>query len=206
MATLSQRLGLKKPSSGDQFLVTDFYNNWGIVDNYPGIYTNSRTNINALSWGTAQTGMLAWDLTNSVMLQWNGSAFTQIWPNGTMFPRGMIHQAVGTSHSINSTNTIIWTDTCTVPASPRTLRIELFVPSITLASGVTTVTTFAHDHSGTQFANSSASMKAGQGGLIVVAYGTPVDISGTCDVKVHAFTDSATGTFDANATITITEI
>jgi hypothetical protein len=73
VATYSTYLNLKLNAGSDPFLLSDFINNWDILDTSPGVYIC--TSLTRPSWGTAQAGRKIF-MTDLEQTQfWNGSSW-----------------------------------------------------------------------------------------------------------------------------------
>jgi hypothetical protein len=73
LATYSTYLGLKLNSTTDPFLLSDFVNNWTILDGSPGVYVcTSSTRPN---WTSAQAGRLIFQTDYECLAFWTGTAW-----------------------------------------------------------------------------------------------------------------------------------
>ena len=212
MSTSSSKLGLTKPDAADTFTVTSFQTNYQLIDDSPGIYIGSTSAITSkvAAWGASQDGMRVWDTTTDTMYRWDWTGST-----GSLVlagPRGLISRQVDSSpHTVTNGTSPIWQPTFTAPISPRTLRAELFIPTVTsFTTGTLTVSLQLKDSAATIFIDKTytqATILPGQQGINIVGYGTPV-ATGTVSVEVRAFTDSSgnSATIGINSAVTVTEI
>ena len=76
MSTTSPRMGLKVPDGSDPFLRTDFVQNLGTQDNYPGNWICTSTT--RPSWGTQQTGMCITETDTRRTLLWTGTTWREM--------------------------------------------------------------------------------------------------------------------------------
>lgn len=75
MSLLTTRLGLKKPQDSDTFLVSDFDDNYDLIDSYPGVFIC--TSGTKPSWGASQTGQMIFCTDIRTVYEWTGSAFRE---------------------------------------------------------------------------------------------------------------------------------
>jgi hypothetical protein len=79
--TTTTRLGLKLFTGADTFHITDWDENSGILDLFPGIYicdSGSRPT----TWGPDQNGLWIWEADTKLVWEWNGSYFERLMPKG----------------------------------------------------------------------------------------------------------------------------
>lgn len=71
----TSKVGLTTNLENDPFLLTDFNNNWNILDSQPGIFPC--TSSTRPSWGAAQAGRSIMETDTFRMLTWSGSTWRE---------------------------------------------------------------------------------------------------------------------------------
>lgn len=102
MATFSTVLGLKLNSESDPFQLTDFIQNWGILDASPGTFICKSTS--RPTWTSAQSGRLIFMTDLKQLSFWNGSSWNDLRDSAPIFAGGAFinsHVNPGTTASYN---------------------------------------------------------------------------------------------------------
>lgn len=76
MSTTSQHLGLKINDGSDPFLLADFTNNWGLLDEFPGTWICTSTT--RPSWGAGQNGMMIVETDTRRNMLWTGTTWREM--------------------------------------------------------------------------------------------------------------------------------
>jgi hypothetical protein len=76
MSTTSQRLGLKINDGSDPFLRTDFVQNYGTLDQYPGNWICTSTT--RPNWGAGQAGMQITETDTRRNMLWTGTTWREM--------------------------------------------------------------------------------------------------------------------------------
>lgn len=128
MPTPTTHLGLEAPNTSDPFLTSGVDSNLNLLDQFPGTFIGSNTQINTevSSWGANQLGMFLWDTTNNVLWRWNGSSIVRAGP------LGRLAQVINTSGgNFTSTSPVVVVSTSvTIPISPRRIEVKAIVPQV----------------------------------------------------------------------------
>lgn len=102
MATFSTVLGLKLNAPSDPFQLSDFIQNWGILDASPGIFICTSTS--RPSWSAAQSGRLIFMSDLKQLSFWNGTTWNDLRDAAPVFAGGTFVNSVmnpGTTASRN---------------------------------------------------------------------------------------------------------
>lgn len=78
----TSRLALLRPLAGHGFSRTEYYDNLGIIDQFPGLFIC--TSSTRPTWGSAHNGMRIWETDRSLEWRWDGSAFVRVLPLGLL--------------------------------------------------------------------------------------------------------------------------
>jgi hypothetical protein len=102
MATFSTFLNLKLPQSSDPFLLSDFVNNWTILDGSPGVYVC--TNGSRPSWGASQAGRLIFMTDYKCLSYWTGTGWADARDAAPAFAAGaFLNTNIASSASVSFT-------------------------------------------------------------------------------------------------------
>lgn len=102
MATTSTVLGLKINAPSDPFQLSDFTNNWGILDASPGIFICTSTS--RPSWGSGQAGRLIFMTDIKQLSYFDGAAWNDLRDSAPVFFAGIAPgtaMAAGQTYSFN---------------------------------------------------------------------------------------------------------
>jgi len=149
MPSVSARLGLSRPLSSDAFATTDFYDNYTLLDNYPGTYICT-SSTRPTTWGSSQTGMEIFETDSLLRWYWSGTAFVRHSAEGVLGQSDVTSDFSTTATSSTSTSpspTAI-TTTVTVPATHSTsttkrIRVTASFYRIDNTAGVANATIYA---------------------------------------------------------------
>jgi hypothetical protein len=86
VATYSTVLGLKLNGESDPFQLSDFIQNWGILDASPGIFICTSTS--RPTWTSAQAGRLIFMSDQKQLSFWNGSTWNDLRDSAPIFAGG----------------------------------------------------------------------------------------------------------------------
>lgn len=78
----TSRLALLRPLAGHGYSRTEYYNNLGIIDQFPGVFIC--TSSTRPTWGSAHEGMEIWETDRNLRWRWNGIAFVRSAPLGLL--------------------------------------------------------------------------------------------------------------------------
>ena len=189
-----------KEATSDNYLTNDFITNWNLLDASPGIFIGTATVVNAKvsTWGSNQTGFEIYETDSGLEFRWNGSALIRTGPAGLLGT----NQTTSTQTATSGTSPkILVSETITVPATPRTVKIIGFIPSV---SNPTTNTTLAIVRDSTtllqQIVVPVTTWRAAGGttnadypqSKYLVVYDTPTAGSHTYAIKASVSTDTVT--------------
>lgn len=104
MATYSTYLGLKLNQSSDPFLLSDFVNNWTILDGSPGVFIC--TSSTRPSWSAPQAGRLIFMTDYEQLSFWNGSAWLDCRDAAPVYAAG-VYLNTGVTHNTSASFTVI---------------------------------------------------------------------------------------------------
>lgn len=104
MATYSTYLGLKLNALSDSFLLSDFVNNWTILDGSPGVFIC--TSSTRPTWTAQQAGRLIFMTDYEQLSFWNGSAWLDCRDAAPVFAAGA-YLNTGIAHNTSASFTII---------------------------------------------------------------------------------------------------
>lgn len=189
-------------------MASDFLSNWTILDSFPGIFIGTAAVVNSevSGWSSAQLGQLVYETDAGLSFRWNGSALVR---SG---PIGLLGTNVTTSNQTATSGTspkILVSETVTVPASPRTVKISGFLPSVSNPTTATTIS-LVRDSTTLQTVVIPVSTWRAAGGagdadyplpLSLLVYDTPT--AGSHAYTIKATVASGTATFVASATSSI---
>lgn len=149
MPSFSPNLGLYIFSDSDTFNLTQYDDNWSILDDYPGNYicaSTTRPGSNGgpgiggtpAAWGAAQKGQKIVETDTGLTWSWSGTAFVRDNPKGSL-GRVTTSTTVATtsswSPSANGTFATAISELIQVPNGGRQLMIVAEVPEVTNVSG-----------------------------------------------------------------------
>lgn len=105
MSTTSQHLGLKINDGSDPFLLSDFTNNWNLLDGFPGVWICTSTT--RPSWGAAQNGMMIVETDTRRNMLWTGSTWREMLTGpavwwGSLRPGVMIGKSTALNYVIGT--------------------------------------------------------------------------------------------------------
>lgn len=85
MPSSTARLGLARPLDSDAHGPEVIYNALTLLDSYPGVYMAADwTELNALTWGASQTGMLVMMQDEGTLWRWDGTKPVRHHPSGLL--------------------------------------------------------------------------------------------------------------------------
>lgn len=138
MPSISQRLGLVKPSRTDPFVTSDISNNWQKLDDAPGVHICTSTT--RPSWGAAQAGRLIVENNTNLTWRWTGTTFVRTGPSGILRKtNGDIAYNMrdyDLSYTSSTWTRIMGITDVIVPAGNRPLQINVAAPRVLADAGM----------------------------------------------------------------------
>ena len=138
MASLTARLGLKRPATTDPYVTQDQYDQYTLLDGFPGMFICTSTT-RPTTWGAAHTGMLIYETDSSLTWRWvNGLGFLRSQITGMLADPSQITADFATA---NTAPQIAITSNVTVPttnAGSTARRIEIIANWYCLDNGTAT--------------------------------------------------------------------
>jgi len=83
LSSLTTRLGIKRPQIGDSFLTQDTFDNYTLLDTYPGSFPCT-SGTRPGTWGAGQNGMFISETDTGLLWRWDGTKFTRYNPKGVL--------------------------------------------------------------------------------------------------------------------------
>ena len=137
MTTLSARLGLKKSTTADRFRIAEYAENWGVLDNYPGVFICASTS-RPTTWTAAHTGMLIQETDTGLIWRWSGTAFVRSAGSGLLLNVTRTADLATVSTSL----VVALTAAVTVPAGNRPMQVMVSGPGVYNTIGLTRLALF----------------------------------------------------------------
>ena len=131
MSTLSQRLGLKQHTLGDNFRIADYADNWDRLDDFPGVYPCLSTA--RPTWAAGQAGMLISETDTGLLWRWTGAAWARV------SPAGLLGKTTATANFATSSTSAVTaiTTAVTVPAGNRSVLLIAEAGGVASTVGIT---------------------------------------------------------------------
>lgn len=118
MPSASPRIGIQRPLSADPFDVQDFYDNYTLIDSYPGTFVCT-SSTRPTTWGASQKGIEIVETDTMLKWMWTGTAFVRSSPVGVLGSSNLTSDFTTTATSSTSTSPAATAISCTV-AIPAT--------------------------------------------------------------------------------------
>ncbi len=144
MPSISQRLGLVKPSRTDPFVTADIANNWQKIDDAPGAHICTSTT--RPTWGAGQAGRLIIENDTKLMWRWTGTVFERTGPSGVLRKTdgNYAHGVRSTDYTTTSGTfvSVLSITNVVVPAGGRPVQVVVNHPRIRNSLGVSEAAIF----------------------------------------------------------------
>lgn len=137
MATLTQRLRLKRHTTADRFRIQDYSDNWAILDANPGTLVCSY-GTRPTGWNAAHEGRKILETDTGLEWRWTGTQFVRMGPSGLL---GTAQITEGISTSSTALQTAV-TLSLTVPQGNRSVLVVVSGPGVHNTLGLTRLALF----------------------------------------------------------------
>lgn len=132
MTTLTQRLGLKRHTTGDRFRIADYVDNWLVLDAAPGRHICTSAT-HPVTWDAAHIGRGIRETDTGLDWRWNGTVFVRESPKGDLGSADVVANAATAS----TAPVVAITTNVTVPAGDRPVMVHLSGPGVYSTVGLT---------------------------------------------------------------------
>lgn len=138
MPTLTQRLRLKKHTTGDTYRIQDYTDNWNILDANPGTFLCTEATF-PTSWDGADAGRLIHETDTGLLWRWNGTEAVRVFPVGDLGLTELTAPSPGTSSTTPQVALSLEVD---VPRGGRSVLVNVNGPGVYSTNGLARLALF----------------------------------------------------------------